>query len=163
MIKFSNLQACLFALIVLPAGISYAALGASAQKMGPNAEALSKAMLPEPQFKQMVDAIVQTGIGAARSQIESEKLKIDMDKRGQELEKSLRDSFTYAYFISLNAKTMSKNFSEAELGKILAFYKTPVGMKWTKNTPEIISETMMQIQIDLQEQLPKFVEAMASN
>jgi hypothetical protein len=57
---------------------------------------------------------------------------------------------------------MSKNFSEKELGDILAFYNTPVGKKWTKHTPEIISETMMQLQLDLQEKLPKMVDALAS-
>lgn len=159
--KIVNLRSLIFGLVVLSAGISYAAPSGD-KKLGTNAEGLSKAMLPEAQFKQMVEAIVQTGIGAARSKIESEKLKIDMDKRGQELEKSLRDSFTYDYFISLNAKTMSKSFSEDELGKVLAFYNSPVGMKWTKGTPAIISDTMMQIQIDLQEQIPRFVEAMAS-
>jgi hypothetical protein len=128
----------------------------------PNAIALSKAMMPEAQFKQMTDAIVQTGMNAAKSKIESDKLKIDLDKKGKDLEKSLRDAFTYDYFVNLNAKTMSKNFNEAELGKILSFFTTEVGKKWTKHTPEIISETMMQIQLDLQEKLPKFVDAMAA-
>ena len=56
---------------------------------------------------------------------------------------------------------MSRTFSETELGAILAFYKTDAGLKWTKSTPEIIQETMMQIQLDLQDKLPRFIDAMA--
>jgi len=110
----------------------------------------------------MTDAIVQTGMAAAKAKIESDKMKVDLTKKGKDLEKSLRNQFTYDYFIKVNTKTMSKNFTEKELGEILAFYSTSVGKKWTKHTPEIISETMMQIQLDLQEKLPKFVDALAA-
>jgi hypothetical protein len=148
-----NLKTVILSLFVLSSGAALA-------ESNKNAEALSKAMLPEAQFKQMSDAIVQTGLGAAQAKVESEKLAIDMDKKGKDLEKSLRSAFTYEYFIALNSKTMMKNFSDDELGKILGFYNTPVGKKWTKHTPEIISETMTQIQMDLQEKLPKLVDAM---
>lgn len=153
--KSAKILAPIFA-IALFSGSSIAGLS------NPNAVALSKAMMPEAQYKQMTDAIVQTGLNAAKSKNESDKLGIDLEKKGKDLEKSLRDAFNYQYFIDLNAKTMSKNFTESELGKILNFFSTEVGKKWTKNTPEIISETMMQIQLDLQEKLPKFVEAMAA-
>lgn len=128
---------------------------------GQNATALSKAMLPEAQFKQMIDAIVQTGLAAAKAKIETDKLKIDMTKKSKDLESSLRKQFTYDYFTKVNSNVMAKNFNEKELGEILAFYNTSVGKKWTKHTPEIVSETMMQIQLDLQEKLPKFVDALA--
>lgn len=156
---FANIRVLILTLSLLSGGLAQAA--ATKAVSNPNAVALSKAMLPEDHFKQMTDAIVQTGMGAARAKIESDKLAIDLDKQGKDLEKSLRDAFTYEYFIDLNAKTMSRTFSEKELGEILAFYNKPVGKKWTKNTPEIISETMMQIQLDLQEKLPTFVESMS--
>jgi hypothetical protein len=162
--KITNLRPLIFTLALLTASFALAADAPAKNVAGSNsnAVALSKAMLPEAQFKQMTDAIVQTGMGAARAKIESDKLKVDMDKKGKDLEKSLRNAFTYEYFVNLNSKTMAKNFSEKELGEILSFYNTSVGKKWTKNTPEIIRETMMQIQLDLQEKLPKFVDALAS-
>lgn len=158
--NFANLRPLIFTLALFSSAFAHA--GISKGVTNPNAVALSRAMLPEANYKQMTDAIVQTGMGAAKAKIESDKLKIDLDKQGKDLEKALREAFTYEYFIKLNSTTMSKNFNEKELGEILAFYTKPVGKKWTKSTPEIISETMMQIQLDLQEKLPLFVEALVA-
>jgi hypothetical protein len=124
-----------------------------------SAEELSKTMLPQEQYEQMIGQIVQTGSAMAQAKIEQEKLKADPAKEAAKIEKSLKSTFTYKYFIDLNMKTMKKNFDDAELKSILDFYDTPIGKKWIKFTPQIIGETMESVQKDLREKLPKLVDA----
>jgi len=136
--------------------------GLSAPSTANPATELSRTMLPKEQYDQMIEGIVQTGLAMANAKVEQDKLKVDFEKESQKIEKSLREKFTYDYFISMNSKTMKKNFSEVELKTILGFYQTDLGRKWIKHTPEIITETMLMVQTDLQEQLPKLVDAMVS-
>lgn len=128
-----------------------------------SADALSKTMLTMEQYEQMMSSIVQNAIAMAEEKAELDKLKIDLGKEAKRIEDSLRNKFTYAYFIGMNSKTMQKNFKDDELKKIVAFYETDLGKKWIQYTPEIITETMTNVQADLQSEMPKLVAAMSSN
>jgi hypothetical protein len=128
-----------------------------------SADALSKTMLSLEQYEQIMSSIVQNAVAMAEAKAEKDKLKIDLGKEAKRIEDSLRRQFTYAYFIEMNSKTMQKNFKDDELKKIVAFYETDLGKKWIKYTPEIITETMANVQTDLQAEMPKLVEAMSSN
>lgn len=124
-----------------------------------SAEELSKTMLPQEQYEQMIGQIVENGRAMAQMKIDQDKLKADPKKEGDKIEKALKSTFTYKYFIDLNIKTMKESLNDKELEQILAFYETPAGKKWVQHTPKIISQTMQSVQKDLQEKMPKLVEA----
>lgn len=127
-----------------------------------SADALSRTMLSIEQYEQMMSSIVQNAVAMASMKAEQDKLKIDLGKEAKRIEDSLRHKFTYEYFIGLNSKIMQKNFKDDELKKIVAFYGTDLGKKWIQYTPKIITETMTNVQADLEAETPKLVEAMSS-
>ncbi len=141
--------------------LSVSSVAAPLAKMN-SADALSRTMLSKDQYEQMMSSIVQNAVAMAEAKAEQDKLKIDLAKEAKRIEDSLRHQFTYQYFIGMNSKTMQKNFKDAELKKILDFYETDLGKKWIQYTPEIITETMTNVQADLQLEMPKLVDAMSS-
>src|SRR6516225_9287563 len=73
------------------------------------AKDLSMSMFSKEQHGQMVETIVQMGLSMARAQPSGDADKKPADPA--EVEKNLRDSFNYDYFVKLNADTLKKNFS----------------------------------------------------
>lgn len=54
------------------------------------------------------------------------------------------------------SESYARHFSEAELKKLVAFYKTPVGEKAAKSMPEITRDITMKAQIRMQMRMPEF-------
>ncbi len=125
------------------------------------AERLAETMLPMDQYNQMMAAIMQMADGMLQAKVQQTGKTIDTAALKKKLEAKVRAKFSRdGYFTRMNADTMKKMFTAAELEKILAFYNTPEGMKWIKNTPEIVKTTMTKTQADLQSELPKMVDSL---
>lgn len=130
-----------------------------AQSVGPNAQALSETMVPQYQYDRLIEEIIESGAYAAKVHIESRKIKADLKKVSSGLKQKLEQTFTHAYLVKLNAEQISKDFSEAELGEILAFYNSKTGKKWITRPAEVKAKSLGQLYKEFQSQLPKMISS----
>jgi len=145
--KMNVVIAALAALVLVAGGCKKQ--GASADP----AKDLSQSMFSKEQHGQMIETIVQMGQSMARAQPSGDANKKAVDPA--ELEKDLRNSFSYDYFIDLNKATLKKNFTDAQLADLAKFFSTEAGKKWVKVTPNIIQETMGQVRTDFSTKMNK--------
>lgn len=127
-----------------------------------NAIALSKAMISQQQFAPLSNSIVETGLNIAKVKIGSEKLKVDLPAKSKQIERSLRGTFSYDHFINLSAASLSRDLSDEELSKVLAFYNSPIGKKWTAYSAEHIAGTLKTLLNEIERDVPKMVKSMVT-
>jgi|GEM_PF-3116545 len=156
---FGRFVVTMVSLLILVLAVSAHAESVSISK---NAIALSKAMISQQQFAKLSDSIVDTGLNIAKVKIGSEKLKVDLRTKSKQLEKSLRETFSYDHFINLSAASLSRDLSDDELSKILGFYNSPIGKKWTAYSGEHVSGTLKTLLGEIEREVPKMVATMAT-
>ncbi|HTP49438.1 MAG TPA: DUF2059 domain-containing protein [Anaeromyxobacteraceae bacterium] len=66
--------------------------------------------------------------------------------------------FSYEEVLDLAAGVYAKHYSAAELRELLAFYRTPVGQKTIRLTPEILQDVNGQVLAMVQQRIPALME-----
>ena len=125
-----------------------------------SAMSLSKEMFTNDQYEDLMQAVIQNGVGMAAQNLEAEGGKPDIQNNFGKVETMLRDKFTYDYFIKLNTQSMKKEFKQQEIKEILKFYKTKLGQKWLSSSQKVARDAMEMAQTDLQVMVPKMSDSL---
>ena len=64
----------------------------------------------------------------------------------------------YGDLLGLHAQALSASYTEPELKKLLAFYRSPLGQKWLKVTPGISEKVAGETQQRMEKQMPAVME-----
>jgi hypothetical protein len=67
---------------------------------------------------------------------------------------------SYQETIDMQAGVLAKHYTDAEIEKLLAFYKTPLGQKVIRTMPEVSQDVNGQVLALVQRRLPDLIEKM---
>lgn len=135
-------------LVVCVATLSPAALaGPAEQKL---ALELTRLTVPEDNYNAMIDqmmtSMVASMTGASGQTIDAPTL--------EKLKLVVRECVPYDEMLQWNAEIYGARFTSAELGDLIAFYKTPTGQKAAALMPEISAEVGTKLGPVLMQRMP---------
>lgn len=168
------MRAPIFALLVLaspalaapPSSTSPAApaapKGQSSQAKAPSAQAraLSRALVPEPNWERLLDRSAD-GLSDAVSRSLSAKGEKVPDNLKANLRKELGKDMKYGEAIDAQAQALEKRFTGDEMQKAAAFYTSPLGKKMLDQLPEAQSEVGTALQERLATVVPGILQRVA--
>ena len=73
----------------------------------------------------------------------------------------LEKAFPYEEMAAIHAKELSAAYSEAELGQLLGFYKSPIGQKWLKSSGDVQNKVGDATQARIQSKMPDVMTRLA--
>jgi hypothetical protein len=144
------------------AGASPAAPGPKSQAKAPSepARALSRALVPEPNWERLLDRSAEGLSDAVARSLMAKGEKVPGDLQAT-LRRELAKDLKYAEAIEAQAQALEKRFTGDELKKATAFYSSPLGKKMLDRLPDAQSEVGGQLQERLASVVPRILERVA--
>src|SRR5689334_23233064 len=129
------------------------ALAAPAAPAESTAVKLAKLVMSKDSYKLM---LVQTTQGMVQGMKQSgQTLPADFEKKAPLV---VGEALPYDELIQFTAQVYGSRFSEKELNDIIAFYKTPTGVKLSKELPGIVHDTSAKVASLMPQRLPALMK-----
>jgi len=125
-----------------------------------SATQLARLLVPKDAWSQAIDGLGQQ----MQQQLQAhpgQKLEYPADfpktVRG-ELEKA----FPYDDMVAIHSKELGAAYSEAELGQLLGFFKSPIGLKWLRSSGDVQMKVGEATQARIQSKMPEIMSRLAA-
>ena len=98
-------------------------------------------MMPRARYDAMIEGMYRPLIAEAEA-----KSKSKMPPEGVDaLRKAAQSSMSYEELIAWTADVYQRHFTPEEMKQLVAFYRSPLGMKLEKEQPRVFSEVMRKV------------------
>ncbi|HEY6908913.1 MAG TPA: DUF2059 domain-containing protein [Myxococcales bacterium] len=98
-------------------------------------------IMPRERYEAMIDGMYRPLIAEAEA-----KSKAKMPPESVEaLKKAAQSSMSYDELLSWSAEVYQRHFTPEEMKQLVAFYKSPLGVKLEKEQPRVFSEVMRKV------------------
>jgi uncharacterized protein len=98
-------------------------------------------MMPRARYDAMIEGMYRPLIAEAEA-----KSKSKMPPEGVDaLRKAAQSSMSYDELIAWTADVYQRHFTPDEMKQLVAFYRSPLGMKLEKEQPKVFSEVMRKV------------------
>jgi uncharacterized protein len=108
-----------------------------------------RANLPPERYEALLDAIYK-GMAASRPD-GLEQVSVPA------LKELTRSVMSYEEVLEWSADAYEKNFTPAELQDLIAFYRSPVGIKVGERTPQLIGDLMQRLVAEMKPRLQRIL------
>jgi hypothetical protein len=118
---------------------------------------LAAAVLPQGQYKEMIDQIVAATVQGIEAELRQKGKSMPDGVEGRfraEMEKLL----PYQEMLDMQAGLLAKYYTLDEINQLGAFYRSPVGQKSLKVMPAVMADSMGMVQSKMMRELPGAVE-----
>lgn len=106
-----------------------------------SAELLLGLLIPLPRYQQLIQSMMQ---GRAAMMSDSRMAKEDPEFMNYLTDLSMK-IMTYDELIKIGAESYARQFTEAEMDDIRAFYQSPAGSRFLARQPAVMNEMMTKI------------------
>lgn len=133
---------------------------AAASAADSSATQLARLLVPKDAWSQAIDGLGQQ----VQSQMQMHpggKLEYPADF-SKTVRGELEKAFPYDEMAAIHAKELGAAYSDAELGQLLAFYKSPIGQKWLKSSGNVQNKVGEATQARIQAKMPDIMTKLAS-
>ena len=124
------------------------------------ARALSRALVPEPNWERLLDRSADGLSEAVSRSLEAKGEKVPQNL-ASDLRKELGKDMKYADAVDAQALALEKRFTGDEMKKATDFYRSPLGKKMLDRLPEAQSEVGDRLQERLATVVPGILERVA--
>lgn len=136
-------------------------LAAAARAAAPSTPALatelSRVVLPEDTWNRMELAIGDQTQRQIAQNLQQRGMQVPPEF-GARFTEEFRKLLSYREILDVQAALLAKHYSAPELEQLLAFYRTPLGKKVLRLTPEMTAEVNGQMLRRVQERMPAMIE-----
>ena len=125
-----------------------------------SATQLAHLLVPKDAWSQAIDGLGQQ----VQQQLQMHpggKLEYPADFP-QTVRGELEKAFPYEEMAAIHAKELGAAYSEAELGQLVGFYKSPLGQKWLKSSGNVQMKVGEATQARIQAKMPDIMTKLAA-
>ena len=143
-----------------PQGNPAAKPGGEAQPVPTAAKDLSRLLVSQQRWEQLLDRYAAALTGQVSKTLSSKGEPVPSDLQNT-MRKQLGDRMPYQKTVDTQAQALAKQFTPDELKKIAEFYGTPTGKKLLDRLPEAQNEVGQQLESQLAVAVPDIVQKVA--
>lgn len=132
----------------------------AAKPTPPEARALSKALLTNQEWEQLLDRYSASLGGQLTQSLQAQKQPVPTDLQAN-LRRELGQKLSYESAVDAQAKALANHFSADEMKQAATFYASAVGKKVLTQLPQALSELGDELQGQLATTVPEIVARIA--
>jgi uncharacterized protein len=144
--QIRRMRALLLALMV--------SVAAHARDSAPSsAEQLARRVLPPDKYAALVDQMSMQALNGLQRQG-----KQPSADEAQRFHAAIKEALPYEDMIRISARSYAAHLTDGELADVLAFYKTPAGVKFTRELPAILGDSTRETSQLMKSRMPALLE-----
>lgn len=144
-----------------PAAPAPAAKPAAAPAARPQATELARVLMPKTTWTAGLDQLGQMTLMRLSSHPGSQPIEYPKDMQAK-VKAELEGALPYDALVGLHAKELGATFSDAELGELLAFYRSPIGQKALAKMGEVQNSVGLETQKRIEGKMPDIMKRLSS-
>jgi uncharacterized protein len=130
------------------------AVAAHARDAAPSsAEQLARSVLPPDKYAALVDQMSTQALNGMQKQG-----KQPSANEAQKLHAAIKEALPYEDMIRISARNYAAHLTDSELADVLAFYKTPAGVKFTRELPAILGDSTRETSELMKSRMPALLD-----
>lgn len=129
---------------------------------GPLAVELSRLAMPEENWSKMLKGGAEQVRQYVEASIAQQGATVPPEFSARVVEEYERMMPSYQEVVDMQAGLLVKHYAEGEIRELLAFYRTPLGRKAIRITPEVMADVNGQLSARMQERLPAMMQRLVA-